>query len=776
MVMKNENFSVENQQQVIRSVCKHCGSINKTDHEFCCSACELLYAVQNSQWLPQSESDFDIMVKNHTYMDHPDFKKYYITNTLTNEYTFYVEGLQCSSCVHLIEKMPEFYNEVLSSEINFGLSTLVIRGTEKMSLAHVVAVMHELGYRAWPLSPNENTIDKFKKENRSFIKKIAVAGACAGNIMLFVVPVYGGLTGTYATVFNWLSFLLFLPILFYSAIPFYQGAINSIKYQVINVDLPITIAMLAGFIFSTVNLVRGHGEIYFDSTASFIFLILATRFLVKRVQQKSLSESTLSQYIPIQSVQFRTKEGISSKPSHKIEVGDILVVEANQILPADGTIYSISADIDMSLLNGESLPQTFAHGMKVFAGTRALNKAFDMLVEKTSSETEIGKIINKLERESLQKTKFVTLSDNLAQWLIGIVFSLAVIFFIFYGALVDYQEALNRSLALIVLACPCALAFGTPLTYAMSLRKAREKGILIKNGNVFEKVLQMKTIFFDKTGTLTSGHLSLVQFFPNDVSDEVKSLILGLESQSSHPIAFAFRNAWKNTQPKVFLNLEEKLGLGVSGYHEGKHYMLESAQKREENGLMCVTLKKNDQVLGYFYFSDELHNDTKEVISSLVQKNYQVGILSGDRRFIVNKIAAETKINPSLVFSELSPVEKQLKLLEFKDVCMIGDGANDALALQSALVGIAVKGSVSLSLNSCDVYFTKSGLKSLLFLIEISRNAQDTLKRNLFFALVYNFIGGVLALAGFINPLIAAILMPVSSGLILGSTLLGVKK
>lgn len=208
--MKNENFSVENQQQVIRSVCKHCGSINKTDHEFCCSACELLYAVQNSQWLPQSESDFDIMVKNHTYMDHPDFKKYYITNTLTNEYTFYVEGLQCSSCVHLIEKMPEFYNEVLSSEINFGLSTLVIRGTEKMSLAHVVAVMHELGYRAWPLSPNENTIDKFKKENRSFIKKIAVAGACAGNIMLFVVPVYGGLTGTYATVFNWLSFLLFM--------------------------------------------------------------------------------------------------------------------------------------------------------------------------------------------------------------------------------------------------------------------------------------------------------------------------------------------------------------------------------------------------------------------------------------------------------------------------------------------------------------------------------------------------------------------------------------
>lgn len=771
-------------------LCLHCGSFTQENKDFCCSACEILYRIQLHDWHPQNENQFEAYRDQYSYMDHPDFKSYYESPYLvsgnaletTNEFTFFVEGLQCSSCVHLIEKLPEFYAEVGSAEINFGLSTLVIRGTKQLSLSQVMAILNEFGYKAWPLSPKENIVDRFKNENRKFIKRIAVAGACAGNIMLFVVPVYAGLTGTYATVFNWLSLLLFLPILFYSATPFYKGALNSIKYKVINVDLPITMALLAGFIFSTLNLVRGQGEIYFDSTASFIFLILSTRFLVKRVQQKSLSESSLSQFLPIQEISYRSNEKesaenkISTKPSHKINPGDHLVIKPNQIVPADGSLSSISADLDVSLLNGESLPQSYTQGMKVFAGTRVLNKPLEMIVEKTNSDTEIGQIMTQLERESLQKTKFITLSDKLAQWLIVIVFSIAILFFIFYGALFNYQTALNRSLALIVLACPCALAFGTPLAYAMALRRARNHGVLIKNGNVFEKILNMKIIFFDKTGTLTSGRLNLVQHFPNEISDEIKSLILGLEGNSTHPIAFSFRNAWKEVTPTSLDYREERLGFGVFGRLNENEYTLEADQRRSDSGLLGVTLKKNNQALGYFYFCDELHPDTSKVIQELHSKKYKMGILSGDRKYIVQSIANETKIDPLLVFSELSPQEKESKIKEFENVCMIGDGANDALAMKASLVSIAVKGSVSLSLSSCDVYFTQPGLKSLLFLIDLSKKSQDTLKRNLFFALIYNFTGGVLALFGFINPLMAAILMPLSSAVILGSTLWGVRK
>lgn len=771
-------------------LCLHCGSFTQENKDYCCSACEILHQIQLHDWLPQNENQFESYRAQYLYMDHPDFKAYYESPSLasrnvletTSEFTFFVEGLQCSSCVHLIEKLPEFYDEVSSAEINFGLSTLVIRGTKQLSLSQVMAILNEFGYKGWPLSPKENIVDRFKNENRNFIKRMAVAGACTGNIMLFVVPVYAGLTGTYATVFNWLSLLLFLPILFYSATPFYKGALNSIKYKVINVDLPITIALLTGFIFSTLNLIRGQGEIYFDSTASFIFLILATRFMVKRVQQKSLSDSSLSQFLPIQEISYRSGEKessenkITTKPSHRINLGDHLIIKPNQIVPADGFLSSISADLDVSLLNGESLPQSYTQGMKVFAGTRVLNKPLEMIVEKINSDTEIGQIMTQLERESLQKTKFITLSDKLAQWLIAIVFSVAILFFIFYGALFNYQTALNRSLALIVLACPCALAFGTPLAYAMALRRARDHGVLIKNGNVFEKILKMKIIFFDKTGTLTSGKLKLVQHFPNEISDEIKSLILGLEGTSNHPIAFSFRNAWKEVTPTSLDYLEEKLGFGVFGRFKEEDYTLEADQRRSDSGLLGVTLKKNNQALGYFYFCDELHPDTSQVIQELHSRKYKMGILSGDRRHIVQSIANETKIDPPLVYSELSPKEKENKIKEFENVCMIGDGANDALAMKASLVSIAVKGSVSLSLSSCDIYFTQPGLKSLLFLIDLSKKSQDTLKRNLFFALIYNFIGGVLALFGFINPLMAAILMPLSSAVILGSTLWGVRK
>ncbi len=770
--------------------CLHCGSFTQENKDFCCSACEVLHQIKLHNWLPQNENQFESYRAQYLYMDHPDFKAYYESPSLesknvleaASEFTFFVEGLQCSSCVHLIEKLPEFYSEIRSAEINFGLSTLVIRGTKQLSLSQVMAILNEFGYKGWPLSPKENIVDRFKNENRTFIKRMAVAGACTGNIMLFVVPVYAGLTGTYATVFNWLSLLLFLPILLYSATPFYKGALNSIKYKVINVDLPITIALLAGFIFSTLNLFRGQGEIYFDSTASFIFLILSTRFMVKRVQQKSLSESSLNQFLPIQEISYRFSEKesgenkITTKPSHKINPGDQLIIKPNQIVPADGCLSSISADLDVSLLNGESLPQSYTQGMKVFAGTRVLNKPMEMIVDKINSDTEIGQIMTQLERESLQKTKFITLSDKLAQWLIVVVFSVAILFFIFYGTLFNYQTALNRSLALIVLACPCALAFGTPLTYAMALRRARDHGVLIKNGNVFEKILKMKVIFFDKTGTLTSGKLKLVQHFPNEISDEIKSLILGLEGTSSHPIAFSFRNAWKEITPTSLDYLEEKLGFGVFGRFKENDYTLEADQRRSDSGLLGVTLKKNNQALGYFYFCDELHPDTSKVIQELHLKKFKMGILSGDRKHIVQTIANETKIDPLLAYSELSPQDKERKIKEFENVCMIGDGANDALAMKASLVSIAVKGSVSLSLSSCDIYFTQPGLKSLLFLIDLSKKSQDTLRRNLFFALIYNFTGGVLALFGFINPLMAAILMPLSSAVILGSTLWGVRK
>lgn len=753
--------------------CKYCDQQCLDGAEFCCQACELLFQIDYKSWLPKG--DQSLQSKKNEFMDSEEFKSFYKNPANENEFTFYIEGLQCASCIHLLEKIPEFTNQVTSIEVNFGLSLAKVIVSDDFKISQFLGLLEELGYRGSPLSKNENLADKYKSENRTSLKRIAIAGACAGNIMLFVVPIYGGLTGPYAVAFNWISFFLFLPILFYSSVPFYQGAWNSLRYRVINVDLPIVVALLTGFIFSTMNLILGKPDIYFDSTASFLFLILSTRFLVKRIQQKTLSDSSILSFLPIQTIECKTQSGKTSKLSLNISVGDTLIIYPDQIIPADGALNSVNADIDISILNGESLPHTLALGMDVYAGTRCLNKSFEMKVTKVGHDTEIGKIISSLEKDSLKKTQFVALSETISHWLIGIVFSIAVIFFFVYGALVNYDDALNRSLALIVIACPCALAFGTPLTYALSLRKARDLGILIKNGNVFEKVLQLKTIFFDKTGTLTSGQLALVSSFPCQIPDEWKQIVLALESRSLHPLAFAFRKSWSNLPPVNIKNFSEIIGKGVSGEFAGASYSLESNYSREESGLMSVKLKKDSQTLAYFYFSDELHPDTKNVIQELIRWNYDIGIISGDRKSIVDKIANDTGIKPELVYSARSPQQKLGIIRTVPFACMIGDGANDSLALNSAHVGISVKGSVSLSHNSSDICFTRPGLNSLLDLIRISKRSQQILKLNLAFALLYNFLGGSLALLGYVNPLVAAILMPISSLLIIVNTYRGLK-
>jgi Cu+-exporting ATPase len=757
--------------------CKYCNQLCVAESAYCCQACELLYQIDYKSWLPKSDQSASL--KKNEFMDSEEFKSFYRNPANEHEFTFYVEGLQCASCIHLIEKIPEFSNNVLSIEVNFGLSLAKVLVTNDFKISHFLALLQELGYKGSPVSKNENLSDKYKSENRTSLKRIGIAGACAGNIMLFVVPIYGGLTGSYATAFNWISFVLFLPILLYSAVPFYQGAWNSLRYRVINVDLPIVIALLTGFICSTLNLVKGKPEIYFDSTASFLFLILSTRFLVKRIQQKTLSDSSILSFLPIQTIDYRTATGNASKLSTHIKEGDALTIYPDQIIPADGILNTVSAEIDISILNGESLPHTLALGMDVYAGTRCLNKSFEMKVTKIDADTEIGKIVSLLEKNSLKKTQFVALSENISQWLIAIVFSIAVFFFFIYGALFNYDEALNRALALIVIACPCALAFGTPLTYALSLRKARELGILIKNGNVFEKVLQLKTIFFDKTGTLTSGELSLVSSFPCQVPDEWKQIVLALESRSLHPLAFAFRKSWADVVPSdipsQITDVTEMLGLGVRGVFDNSVYQIESNYSREESGLMSVKLKKNDVTLAYFYFSDELHPETKNVINELSRLNYKIGIISGDRKTIVDKIAQDTSVNLDLVYSGKNPQQKLEIIKNVPFACMIGDGANDSLALNQAHVGISVKGSISLSHNSSDICFTRPGLKSLLDLIRISKRSQQILKLNLTFALFYNFLGGSLALLGYINPLVAAILMPISSLLIIVNTYRGLK-
>lgn len=716
---------------------------------FCCSACEALYKLESDENKGLDQNHFHKLLDKHQALGTLEVR----------ELTFYAEGLHCSSCVHLLERLPEFCEEIQEARVHFGESTVhvTLKPTADFAWPEVAAIIEELGYQPTPLIASQDLREKQKQENRRSIQRLGVAGACAGNMMLFVVPVYGGLSGPMAVVFNWMSFVLFLPILFYAATPFYQGAWNFLKYRVINVDLPIVIAMLTGFSLSTFNLIRGEGAVYYDSTASFLFLILASRYLLKRVQQKYLNQDALL-------------EGIEGR--RDLLPGTEVRILQGEKIPADGVLLSPQAEIDMSLFNGESLPEQFREGMSLFAGSKLLSTEAHMRVEKVALETRWGKILQQLRSDSVQKSRFITLSDRLAQGLIAGVSLLAVLFFIVYSH-VDFNQALERSLALIVIACPCALAFGSPLAYGLSLRKAQKQGILIRHSDIFEKLQAIENLFFDKTGTLTEGHLKLASI-EGPLSDEDKKIILALESQSTHPVAFATRRAWASVREiPVLEKRREVLGQGVFGTWQNKEYSLTRSHELNILDYLAVEYRVDGLLTAHLFFEDPLRAESKNILGKL--RNYKLHILSGDKKHRVQKVAALCKLSEKQCYAEMSPEQKLEVIQKSPQSCMIGDGANDALALKAATVGIAVKGSVDLSLMSADVYFTRGGLQPFWDLLQIAAGARRTVRRNLAISLIYNSIGGALALGGFISPMVAAILMPISSVLIVLSSLRGTR-
>jgi Cu2+-exporting ATPase/Cu+-exporting ATPase len=747
-------------ERALSTACAFCGTL--TDGaKYCCPGCEALdghFTTHQSQ------------VEAFTYLDQPNFRDLYRQKSATFDYLLYLEGIHCSSCVHLLEDLPRYENSLIASRLDFGRSQLFLKVKDDFSLARMASLLTSLGYRPHFLKPLEPTEEIRKKENKLFLKKFAVAGACAGNIMLFSIPLYAGLNGPWQNIFQWLSFLIFLPIVFYSGTSFYQSAWSSLRFHRLHIDLPITIALWSGFLLSTVNLIRGHGEIYFDSTASFIFLILGARFFLKRTQQRLMAPNpSLSEDHFLRLNTF----GAVTISADEIRVNDLLKLTNGQTVPADAVLESVEALIDVSVLNGEPMPRQFAQGMEILAGSKILSSQALLKVKASVQESHLALTLQQLQEGLWRKSKFVTLTDRCAQALIFIVFAIAVGFFVL-SFNHDPQAAFDRALALIIIACPCALALGAPLTSVMAMKKAEKKGILVKNNDVFERVLKIKNIFFDKTGTLTEANLHLRSTEPSLLSAELKNALISLEQRSQHPIAFALRNAWPEMIPDAVGEWREESGKGIYGVVGSHIYQLGQISDTASDTLK-LCLKRDGQNVAFLNFENALRPEAQKAVQALENKGLTCSILSGDRQSRVNQVAAVCGISLKKAHGGLTAEEKRQIVESSQQSCMIGDGTNDALSLQAASVGIAMKGSTAVNLQAADVCFLSEGLSSLLELLEISQQAKRVLLRNLVFSLLYNFIGGTLALAGFINPLVAAVLMPISSALIILSTLWGLR-
>lgn len=714
------------------------------------------------------------MESQFSYLDQDSFRPLYSSKEDPLRMQMYIEGIKCIKCVNKIETIKNKTPGLSLFELNMATQVLDLKiNSPQIKYADIADQITGLGFKVIPLPVSESSEHFQEVENQNDLVRVGVAGFLAGNIMLFSFAIYFGLAGSLKVFFEWLQWGLYLPFVSYVAWPFYKGFISGLKSKQLSIDGPMAIASLLGFAASSYHLFKGEGSLYFDSLSGFLFLILVTRYFQKQARTEFLKYLKPSALVETVKARLLSGEWVRSD---SLLPGDEIRIHQNEWIPVDGTLKSQEVHVDTSILNGESHYKRILEGQKIEAGSRLLSQKAVMSVCRVGLQTTFGRILSHAStHNTFAKTETTKISDRASQILLVTVLlmALALVSFGLFSTDINYFE---RGLALIILACPCAMAFGTPLAMALVMKRAQEEGLLLKSFHALESAKKVKTIFLDKTGTVTSQHWQ-IQSWSSLIDDEkARSIILTLESISDHPVANALRTLWSKTKVEdysKFTQLIEIPSRGVQGRYLDQDWSFESDLWL---GKKYYYLKCNGIEQCRFQLDSFIEPQAIKVIQNFQRQNFKVCLISGDKKQEVLRMAEQLGIEKQNCYYEMSAEQKGQLVKNEPYSMMIGDGANDSLALSLASLGVAVSGSVDLALRSADILFLKNDLRLLNKIFSLSQLAQSQVRKNLIVALIYNIIGACLAIFGFASPFIAALLMPLSSLFILAFTWWGTQK
>jgi Cu2+-exporting ATPase len=686
--------------------------------------------------------------------------------------------------VWLVERVPLAVPGVVRAELNISRSLAhIVWDAKSTTLSGVARFLDTLGYRAHPFRGVKAEAVR-RAEDRAMLVRIGIAGALAGNVMLVALALYSGwfsgMEPQYERFFRWLSLALTTPAVLGPGRVFFRGAWASLRTRALHMDLPIALALGAGYTRGLVNTVQGTGPIYFDGVAALVFLLLAGRFLQQRGQRAAAGAAELLYSLSPSTSRVVEGDQVRELPAGAILPGMILDVRAGDTLAADGVVIAGHSEIDAALLSGESRPVTVVEGDQVYAGTVNLSSSLRVRVREAGESSRLGRILRDIEAGARRRAPVVQLANRLAGGFVAVVLVLAVLTGWIWMS-IDPARALDNAIALLVVTCPCALALATPLAVTVGMGRAAKAGILIKGGDVIERMATPGRLLLDKTGTLTEGRTALVQW---SGPDWVKPLVLALERRSSHPIAAGFHRAWRELDSPVATWASQTLGGGMEGEVEGRRVAVGSpgfirartkpspdpvgsvVPDERTASLTPVLVAVDGEVVAEAGFGDPIRPDAADSLRRLRAAGWRIGILSGDDPRVVAAVGQALGVPPEECSGGASP-EAKLRVVEEESqrgpVVMVGDGVNDAAAIARAAVGIGVRGGAEACLAASDVFLARPGLTSLVALTTGARRTMRLIRINLLFSLGYNLIGAGLAVTGVITPLIAAILMPVSS-------------
>ena len=720
-----------------------------------------------------------------------------------------IDGLHCAACSWLIERMQPTIPGLQNALVRMSDHTVeLIYDPSLTHPSHVSSKFAKLGYVLSPWIANHNDEQLFLKQQREHWAGIALAAFFAANAMWIGVALYAGestgMSGSHANFLRWVGTVLAAMAVALPGRIFIATAWQSIRTRTPHIDVPIAFSLLIGIGGSVAGAASGIGHVYFDSLASLILLLRIGRYIQFRAQYRT--SLWVSQLLRLNSlVATRLEADGSNKivPAYRLQMGDHVLVQPRGTIPADGIVLAESAthsragstiisSIDMSLLNGESTPISVKAGDAVVGGTTNLSSRLLVSVTAVGEASRVGRLMEVVRNATTHRTPWIMAADRVSKWFVLVVLLLASGSWGVWATIAGPAIATQHTMALLTISCPCALALAAPLVLTVALGRAARKQIWIRDGNCLERLASPGIIWLDKTGTLTYGRMTVSDWLGDDLW---LAYAAALEKSLSTPIATAIREfAIAELNDSGNVELPEATGIvyidgqGVVGFVDSSQVFLGNEalltansivlspewlrlqSEYLENGQTVVWLAVQGTVVGMFGIGDSLRNDAIETLRAISDRGWRLGILSGDRQEIVDRVDGELQsagIELVAALGNQTP-ERKLEVIRssrqaHRGTCvMVGDGVNDAAAMASADVGIAIRGGSDQSLRSAPILLANQQLSSVVELIDASKNVVRGIRRCFAASLLYNTIAISLAVTGWIHPLVAAILMPLS--------------
>lgn len=685
------------------------------------------------------------------------------------EVSLLMEGMHCAGCVWLIERVLLKLGGVSDIQINpVTRRAMLSFDTKKIKLTDILQALNHAGYKPRPLEQH-NIDDARTQESRDLLKRLLVAGFGMMQVMTYAFVLYmenfGELPGGTKELFRWLGFLVSTPVVFYSAAPFFKNARSALRLKMLNMDVPIAIAISAVYGTSVFQAMMFQGEVYFESVTMLVFFLLTGRYLEMRARHRSVdSADALVQLTPAFAQRIMADGKIENVPVVSLTVGDKVRVMEGAHIPADGVLLSPQTLLDEALLSGEATARQRLKDDAVIAGSMVLEGPIDLEVTRVGADTFLSTLANLSTKAQTQRPKLTRRSERItANFVLRvlIITALTLVGWLWY----DPSQALDATIALLVVACPCALGLAAPAAITRAMGVLAKRNVLVIKPDALETLVQVDIAVFDKTGTLTEPSLDAGQ-----VDQTALQLAASLARESQHPLSRALVAA--NSLPLMAVEkIQSFPGLGLAASIQSRNLRLGQARfVLDENAALeqqdsSLVLGEDGKLLASFHLNEKLREDAILTLNQLHSANIECQILSGDNEKRVHNIAQQLGVGqwqarqlPADKLAHLKALHEQ----HYK-VLMVGDGSNDAPVLGGADVSVALTSGAELAQANADVLLCDGRLNNLIYLRNIARQAQTILKQNERWAISYNTLAMPAAALGFIPPWLAAIFMSISS-------------